>query len=89
MFYNLFLSQSLFRYIYYFENENPVIAVRFLSGLIALINEQLGPDAAVSPSASGRSAASVQSHYRNTLGMYMLVIYVVPLRYLNTLLYAI
>lgn len=56
------------RYIYYFENDNPVIHVRYLSGLIALINEQLGPDAAVSISANARSAAGVQAHYRNTLG---------------------
>jgi hypothetical protein len=63
----LFICFSFCRYIYYFENDNPVIAVRFLSGLIALINEQLGPDAAVSVSATGRSVASVQSHYRNTL----------------------
>jgi hypothetical protein len=53
------------RYIYYFENDNPVIHVRYLSGLIALINEQLGPDA----SRDGGVGAGIESHYRNTIGM--------------------
>lgn len=44
--------------------------MRYLSGLIALINEQLGPDASVPISGNVRSAAGVQAHYRNTLGMY-------------------
>jgi vacuolar protein sorting-associated protein 35 len=38
---NLFV-EILDRYVYYFENDNPVIQVRYLSGLIALINEQAG-----------------------------------------------
>ena len=38
--------------------------MRYLSGLIALINEQLGPDGA-----RDGTTAGVESHYRNTLGM--------------------
>ena len=50
------------RYLYNFENGNPAIQVRYLTGLIALINEQLGSE--------GQTAANagVVAHYRNTLG---------------------
>lgn len=52
----------LFRYIYYYENDNPVIQVRYISGLVQLINEQ----------ASGAEGQSVtpaaEAHYKNTLG---------------------
>ena len=33
--------EILDHYIYYYENDNPIIQVRYLSGLIALINEQV------------------------------------------------
>eukprot|EP01036_Dinobryon_divergens_P030798 gene30798-40097_t len=36
---NLFVN-ILDRYLYYFENDNPVIQVRYISKLVALINEQ-------------------------------------------------
>lgn len=58
---NLFI-EMLDRYIYYFENDNPAIRVQFLSGLIALINDQLGEEMV-----SGGNPA-VAAHYRNTLG---------------------
>ena len=57
---NLFV-EILDHYIYYYENDNPIIQVRYLSGLIALINEQLGSEANASPS------AATEAHYRNTL----------------------
>lgn len=57
----LFIIYILYcRYVYYFENDNPSIQVRFLSGLIAIINEQLGVD-------GSQATASVGAHYRNTL----------------------
>lgn len=49
------------RYIYYYENENPSIQVRFISGLVAIINEQLGED-------GSQASPAVGAHYRNTLG---------------------
>lgn len=57
---NLFV-EILDHYVYYYENDNPIIQVRYLSGLIALINEQLGSEANASPS------AATEAHYRNTL----------------------
>ena len=45
----------------YYENDNPAIQVRFLSGLVAIINEQLGVD-------GSQASAVVGAHYRNTLG---------------------
>jgi len=57
---NIFV-EILDRYIYYYENDNPVIQVRYISGLIALINEQ----------ASGADGQSVtpaaEAHYKNTV----------------------
>lgn len=53
------------RYIFYFENNNPVIHVRYLSGLIALINEQMGTD-------DQQMGSAVRAHYRNTLGRTLL-----------------
>ena len=55
---NLFV-EILDRYIFYFENNNPVFHVRYLSGLIALINEQMASDGALTPSS--------EAHYRNSL----------------------
>lgn len=55
--------EILDRYLYYFENDNPVIQARYITGLVALINEQT--------SASDGSTAlppSVEAHYKNTLG---------------------
>ena len=57
---NLFV-EILDRYVYYYENDNPIIQVRYLSGLIALINEQLGSEANSAPS------PATEAHYRNTL----------------------
>jgi vacuolar protein sorting-associated protein 35 len=60
---NIFV-EILDRYIFYFENDNPVIQVRYLSGLIALINEQMGAD----DSQSGQQMSPPTiTHYRNTL----------------------
>jgi vacuolar protein sorting-associated protein 35 len=55
------LAPLLSRYIFYFENNNPVIHVRYLSGLIALIHEQMGTD-------EQQMGSAVRAHYRNTLG---------------------
>merc|ERR1711871_590201 len=57
---NLFV-EILDHYVYYYENDNPIIQVRYLSGLITLINEQLGSEANASPS------AATEAHYKNTL----------------------
>ena len=53
------------RYLYYFENDNPVIHVRYLSGLIALIQEQVA--LASGDGTQGLNAAA-DAHYKNTLG---------------------
>lgn len=53
------------RYIYYFENDNPLIQVRYLSGLIALINEQMAAEGG----GQSQFSSAVEAHYRNTLGM--------------------
>lgn len=51
----------LCRYLYYFENDNPVIQVQYIVGLISLINETFSADrSAVLP--------ATEAHYRNTLG---------------------
>jgi hypothetical protein len=47
------------RYVYYYECDNPAIQVRYLTGLIALINEQLGSGENNNP--------GVMAHYRNTI----------------------
>jgi hypothetical protein len=57
---NLFV-EILDHYIYYYENDCPIIQVRYLSGLIALINEQLGSES------NQQSNPATQAHYRNTL----------------------
>jgi hypothetical protein len=46
-----------------FSRENPACEVKFLSGLIAHINEQLGLDS----QGGGQSSANVEPFYRNTL----------------------
>lgn len=56
---NLFV-EILDRYLYYYENDNPVIQVRYLVGLINLINEHFSSDpSSVLP--------AVHAHYQNTL----------------------
>lgn len=55
---NLFVD-ILDRYVYYFEHDNPIISVRYLSGLIALINEQSNGAEPLNP--------AVEAHYKNTL----------------------
>jgi len=62
--YQLFVAHSYYRYLYYYENRNPIIHVRYLSGLIALINEQ---NAAGDNGAPALSSA-VEAHFNNTLG---------------------
>lgn len=66
---------SSVRYIYFFEKNNPVIKVAYLSGLVALINEQLEGEGAK----EGQSGA-VEVHFRNTLGSYRLyyVLFISP-----------
>jgi len=63
---NLFV-EILDRYIFYFENNNPVIHVRYLSGLIALINEQMGVEDGQGAAGQQQMGSSVRAHYRNTL----------------------
>lgn len=65
---NIFV-EILDRYLFYFENNNPVIQVRYLSGLIALINEQMGAEDEGAAPAGGQPSmgSSVRAHYRNTL----------------------
>mmetsp|Transcript_11180 Transcript_11180/g.17014 ORF Transcript_11180/g.17014 Transcript_11180/m.17014 type:complete len:385 (+) Transcript_11180:1394-2548(+) len=58
---NIFV-EILDRYIFYYENNNPLIHVRYLSGLIALINEQIG-----SEDGGQAMGSAVKAHYRNTL----------------------
>lgn len=59
---NLFV-EMLDRYLYYFENDNPVIQVQYIVGLISLINETFSADrSAVLP--------ATEAHYRNTLGTF-------------------
>lgn len=58
---NIFV-EILDRYVFYFENDNPVIQVRYLSGLIALINEQMGSD-----DTAQQMNPSTVVHYKNTL----------------------
>mmetsp|Transcript_33134 Transcript_33134/g.72297 ORF Transcript_33134/g.72297 Transcript_33134/m.72297 type:complete len:820 (-) Transcript_33134:19-2478(-) len=65
---NIFV-EILDRYIFYFENNNPLIHVRYISGLIALINEQIGTDSDAAGQVGGSQAmgSAVKAHYRNTL----------------------
>jgi hypothetical protein len=53
----------VFRYVFFYEKNNPVIKVAYLSGLVALINEQLAGEGGK----EGQSGV-VETHYRNTLG---------------------
>lgn len=56
-------SFSRHRFTYLFSRENPACEAKFLSGLIAHINEQLGLD-----SQGGQpGSTSVEPFYRNTL----------------------
>merc|ERR1712000_253399 len=63
---NIFV-EILDRYIFYFENNNPLIHVRYLSGLIALINEQMGSEDGGQGAAAQPMGSAVKAHYRNTL----------------------
>lgn len=57
---NLFV-EILDRYLYYYENDHPLIEVRYLMGLINLINDHFSSDpSSVLP--------AVHAHYQNTLG---------------------
>ena len=51
--------EVLDRYIYHLENQNPVFEAKYLSGLVAFINEEFGADLKSSP--------AVEKFYRNTL----------------------
>jgi hypothetical protein len=55
-----------FRYVYFFEKKNPAIKVVYLSGLLALINEQVEGE----EGKEGQGGV-VEAHYRNTLGTYL------------------
>ena len=55
---------QIYRYLYYFENGNPIIHVRYITGLIALINEQN----ATGEGGSAAMSSAVEAHYKNTLG---------------------
>jgi vacuolar protein sorting-associated protein 35 len=57
---NLYVD-LLDRYLFYYENENPVITVNYITGLIRLINETFSAD-------SSAILPATQAHYRNTLG---------------------
>ena len=63
-FYHFFPSTSFYRYLYYYENRCPIIHVRYISGLIALINEQNAASDAGAPALS----SAVEAHFHNTLG---------------------
>ena len=60
------LYNLVFRYVYFFEKKNPAIKVVYLSGLLALINEQVEGE----EGKEGQGGV-VEAHYRNTLGMLM------------------
>lgn len=47
-------------YVYYYEIENPAITDKFVSGLIALINEHFDSIGATGP---GSAIAETRSHY--------------------------
>lgn len=66
---NLFV-EILDRYIYYFENDNPIIHQRYISGLIALINEQTtsADGSSTTEGTIGAINPAAEAHYRNTLG---------------------
>ena len=49
------------RYLYYYENDNPVIQVNYISGLIKLIKETFESDPA-------SMLPATQAHFKNTLG---------------------
>ncbi len=51
--------EVLDRYVYHLQHENPVFEAKYLSGLIAFINEEFGADLAASP--------AVSNHYRNII----------------------
>lgn len=55
--------EILDRYVYFFERENPAIKVSYLSGLVALINEQVMGAGAETP-----ASPAVEAHYSNIIG---------------------
>jgi len=58
---NMFV-EILDRYLFFFDNDCPSIQVRYLTGLIALIKDQLGADAE-----GEQNNGPVMAHFRNTL----------------------
>ena len=62
------------RYLYFYERKHPQIHERYITGLITLTNEQLGPNAQQSPSIGLSLAHSSQSniaselHFKNLIG---------------------
>lgn len=56
--------EVLDRYVYHLQHENPEFEAKYLSGLIAFINEEFGADLANSP--------AVENHYRNILDFILL-----------------
>jgi vacuolar protein sorting-associated protein 35 len=54
--------EILNQYIYYFENDNEVITEKYISGLIALINEHIE-----NMEQGSEQRAEVEAHYKNTL----------------------
>ena len=53
--------EILNQYLYYFENNNSVITVKYINGLISLINEHMENMEA------SDQRTDVEAHYRNTL----------------------
>jgi len=56
---NLFV-EILDHYVSHFEKENPMITAKYISGLVALINEHID-------NMENENRASVEAHYKNTL----------------------
>merc|ERR1712086_1007327 len=53
--------EILNRYLYYFENDNPLITEKYIAGLIALINEHMDN------MDMSEQRSLVEAHYRSTL----------------------
>ena len=54
--------EILNQYLYYFEKENEVITEKYISGLIALINEHIE-----NMDTQSDARSQVEAHYKNTL----------------------
>jgi hypothetical protein len=58
---DMILPHIYYRYLYYYENDNPAVQVQYIAALIGLINETFAADrSSVLP--------ATEAHYRNTLG---------------------